>query len=157
MATIPLGPIEPYNPESGAHIVRYFPVDSAATFKRGAVVVLDADGEVAEGGADPSNIWGIADADAADKDADNRIPVILPGPDAWFIANLSGTSVTAQTDLGKAYGLVKTGNNWHVDKTDAVNTRVVIRDFDRRDAIGATNGRVLFSFRSASVAPTAGL
>jgi hypothetical protein len=157
MATIAKGPIELYNRESGRWVIRRYKVDAAATFKRGGVLVLDADGELTEGGADPTNIVGIAEAAAADKDADGKIPVAIPLDGAYFVVNIGGTGVTAQTDLLKGYGIVKEGDNWHVDKTDTTNKRVVIEDFDRRDAMGDTNGRVVCSFVRSVLARNAGL
>lgn len=152
MATIPLGPIEPFNRLSGQFASRRYPEKALQTFKKGAVVILDAGGFVTEGAADPTNIWGVAAEDAHNKaaDGDADLEVWMPYPGMLFVGNFSGASVTARSDQGKAYGLVKTGDNWHVDKTDVVATRVVVEDLDRRDTVGDINGRVVFGFRQTA-------
>jgi len=127
-----------------------FPEAASQTFKLGAIVTLNASGHVVECGADPTQILGIACGDAHNDSvaATSTVAVWIADDETLFVGNLSGTSVTALTDVGMGYGVVKDGNNWHVDKTDVANRRVIVVELDSRDAVGDTNGRVLFMFFS---------
>ena len=147
MATIALGPMRSAGNEQLSEPKDSIKEAASETFKKGAVLGL-ASGLLSELGADPTNILGVALADGQNVTTNPRNEVALAKPGALFIANLSGASVTAQTDLGTKYGLVKVGTNWHVDKTDTTNTRVVVRSVDV-DAIGDINGRVVFEFLAA--------
>lgn len=154
MATITKQPIEvAWN--VGKPVVRHYAEKSLQTFKKGAVLVLDANRYATEGGADPDNIIGIANEDGHNTaaDGDKKVEVIVPDKHTWFIANIGGAVATAQSQLLKAYGLVKEGNNWHVDTADVTATRVVVEDFVIRPdvALGDTNGLVYMSLRAANV------
>ena len=144
MATIALGPMRPVGNEQLSEPKDSVKEGASETFKKGAVVGLTA-GLLVELSTDPTNILGVSLADGKNVATNPRNEVALAKPGALFIANLSGSSITAQSDLGVKYGLVKTGTNWHVDKTETDNVRVVIRSVDP-DAIGDTNGRVIFEF-----------
>lgn len=112
--------------------VRYFPVLAGQTFITGALVVLSA-GTIAECGADPANILGIALAPASVGLAaagsifgGTNIPVFVLNPqDVIFMA--SGTTPVFATHVGTAYGVEKT-TNWRVDTTEVAATRLVVID-----------------------------
>lgn len=125
-----------------------FPEAASQTFKKGAIVTFNSSGHVVEAGADPVQVLGVAAEDASNDSvaANSKTTVWIADDETIFVGNLSGTSTTAQTDIGAGYGLVKTGNNWHVDKTDVANRREIIVDLDPRDSVGDTNGRVHFIF-----------
>lgn len=144
MATIALGPMVPAGNEQLSEPKDSVKEGASETFKKGAVVGLTA-GLLVELGADPTGILGLSLADANNVSTNPRNEVALAKPGALFRANLSGSSITAQSDVGVKYGLVKISNNWHVDKTETDNVRVVVRSVDV-DAIGDTNGRVVFEF-----------
>lgn len=159
MPTIPKQAIEvAWN--VGKPVVRHYAEKAGQTFKKGAVLTLDANRYVQEGGADPDAIVGVANEDAHNTaaDGDRKVQVVLPMKDTFFIGNIGGAVATAQAQLLKAYGLVKEGDNWHVDTADVVNTRVVVEDFIIRPdmVLGDTNGLVLFTFRAANVLHEAG-
>ena len=126
------------------------PEAASQTWKKGAILTLNANGYVVEAGADPARILGVACADGQNL-ASNGLKdclVWIADENTVFVGNLSGSSVTELVDRGRGYGVVKTGNNWHVDKTDLTNRRVVVVDLDPRDNVGDTNGRVHFMFFS---------
>ena len=125
--------------------------DSAQTFKTGAVLIYEGGntGEVVEGGADPTPIVGVALADADSgpgyglgHSADvlqvtgrvQEVSVAKANRATVFSGRMvSGATdpvTPALTDIGKVYGVVKTGNDWTVDQAEAVNTRVKIVDVD---------------------------
>ena len=128
------------------------------TFKKGALLTFDAAGRLTEAGADPTRIVGVA-AEAGHSysatSTTNTCKVWVANEDTIFVGNVSGSSVTALTDIGGRYGVVLASGLWHVDKTDgrivggtAANARVLVVDLDSRDAIGDTNGRVHFTILS---------
>ena len=104
--------------------IRRYPLAAAQTFLEGALVVL-ANGEVSECGADPAAILGVALHDAgADPDTD-EILVALATPEATFV--MQGSSAPVAADEGDEYGVVKDGDGiWTVDKTETVNTRLTV-------------------------------
>lgn len=146
MATIAKGPAEPYNPPREAK--RDYLEAATQTYKKGAVLIVNAAGFVLEGGADPDNILGIAVRDGQNGAAagDKTAETYLALPHVYFVMNIGGAVATAQTQLGSKFGLVKEGDNWHVDTAEVAAVAVIIVDFDARDAIGDTNGRVIVKF-----------
>lgn len=127
-----------------------YPEAASQTWKKGAVLTLNANGYVIEASADPARILGVACQDGQNTATDGLKDCLVWIADAesMFVGNLSGSSVTALVDVGRGYGLVKTGNNWHVDKTDLTARRVIVCELDNRDNVGDTNGRVRFIFFS---------
>lgn len=127
-----------------------YPEAASQTWKKGAVLTLNSSGYVVEAGADPARILGVACADGqnlATAGLKNCLVWVADAETMW-VGNLSGSSVTELVDVGRGYGLVKVGNNWHVDKTDLANRRVIVVELDDRDNVGDTNGRVRFMFFS---------
>lgn len=155
MATIPLRPLEVVGTISGnsPHKIEYREA-ATQTFKKGALVRFDASGMVVEAGDNASDFVGVAEQDGhgytsaqVTADLENRCVVTIANNDTIFCGNLSASSVTALTDVGFAYGLAKTGDNWHVTKSVS-NRRARIMKLDPRDAVGDTNGRVHFQILS---------
>lgn len=108
----------------GRHI-REYPLAAAQTFKEGAVVVLNASGQVAEGGADPTPILGVALHDAgADPDTDIML-VALATDQATFIFQ-HDTATPVQADVGDEFGLLKDVDGVWVLKAPAAVGRVVV-------------------------------
>jgi len=147
MATIALQPLEVAGTISGnAPAVVSLPEVASATFLRGAVLTLTA-GYVAEAGADPARVLGVA-AEPGHNGGSNGLYNTLvyeANDDTVFLGNLSGVA-SAVTQVGLAYSLVKTGTKWHVDGTDISNRICIIRGFDSRNNIGDTNHLVHFIF-----------
>lgn len=149
MATIGLGPIRPYKTFSGGPPFRMaVPEKASQTFYKGAVVVADTAGKITEASADPTRILGVAEEDGHNVSSPTDSDVChfaVASPDTLFVGNV--TTTTALTDIGASYGITKSGNYWHVDKTKAdTSRRVRIVDLDPRDAVGDTQGRVIFQF-----------
>lgn len=117
-------PAFPAYPNQGRHIRRY-PLAAAQSFLEGALVVLDANGDVTECGADPATILGVAMHDAgADPDTGYML-VAVAKADTTFI--FQGSAAPVQADEGDAYGVLKDANGiWILDKTEAANTRLRI-------------------------------
>lgn len=151
MATITLRRIEVAYTVSGNNpFTLVHPEAASQTFKAGAVLVRDAAGRVVEATSpNPVSILGVAEADANDvaASATNNSRVLVANDDTVFRANVSTSQVTALTDLGGIYGLVKVGDLWHIDKTAVgASGRVIITGFYPDDAIGDIQGRLLFIF-----------
>jgi len=159
MATQAKIPIRAARTLAGTPIPRAgLPEKASSTFVRGALAFLEAaTGFLIECGADPTLIMGIAQADGANNAVSGAVINIvdLAHPDTLFRGYLDtsggeGTGTTAQTDLGKGYGVAKSasGGIWYVDKADTTNKRVVIWEFWAADgqAVGDIRHHVLFQF-----------
>lgn len=109
------------------------PLAAAQAFLSGSLVLVDANGAVAECGADPASIAGVslapcgADTSGFNILAKKEFPLgnmqFIPlTTDQMFIANYVGTLPAAD---GASYGVVKdTDNFWKVDFSDTTNLRV---------------------------------
>lgn len=146
MATITLGRIRVVKTLTGGPpALMRFEEAASQTFKDGALVFLSG-GYIQECGADPAQILGVVVGDG-DNDATagtSQKLVYVADASTVFEANVSTSQVTAQTDVGRSWGLVKVGNNWHIDKNDGTNQRVYILNLSLRDTVGDTQGRLLF-------------
>jgi hypothetical protein len=109
---------------------REFAEDASATYKIGACVLLAADEEIEECGADPAAIMGVALHDAGNHPLPGRCLVAVASSEhATFF--FSGTRDPLLSDRNQKYGLVKdAGGNWVIDLTDTVATRVYVKDVD---------------------------
>jgi hypothetical protein len=114
---------------------REFAEDASATYTIGACVMLAADEEVEECGADPAAILGVALHDAGTHPMPGRCLVAVASSEhqTYFF---SGTRDPLLTDRNQKYGLVKDAdNNWVVDLTDTTATRVYVKDVDLTRAL----------------------
>lgn len=116
-------------------------------FKKGALVVDNANGEIVECGADPVSILGVALENCDSKpgygvpnSADvtvttgrvQEVSVAVADRDTQF----SGRAVNGGVDpviallthIGEKYGVVKVGNDWVIDFAETVATRLQITD-----------------------------
>lgn len=134
----------------------------ATTFERGEVLVWNA-GSVQAGGADPTEIVGVAlqgtatapGYDAANSPAtitgrEQKVSVSRPNGATIYAANLTNNSSTlvtpAQADVGAQYGLTEYSNKWTVDKNKtAASARVEVVGFDT----SIYGGIVFFRFLAA--------
>jgi hypothetical protein len=152
--TYPIRPITLAYPASGAAgQFGHGPEEASMTFKRGAVLIVDATTrEIEESGADPANylVVGIASADAS---ATAGTDVMFH--EAWgnvFMGQLltddddDADDQLAAADRYTPYGMVKDSGTsfWHVDKGDTSNLMVLVTRLV--DDVGTNNGRVLFRF-----------
>lgn len=150
MATITLRPIDvAYTVSGNSPYTLVHPEAASQTYKRGAILVRDGAGRTVEATAPPIAILGVAEADASNDpvQGNSNARIQVANDDTVFRANVTTGQTTALTDLGQTYGLVKVGNNWHIDKTAVgVNGRVIIVGFYPEDAIGDVQARLLFIF-----------
>ncbi len=151
MATIPKQPMAAVSISHGkAMPVRTFLEAAAQTFKKGAPLLINAGGQVAEIGADPAKIDAIALSDASGT-TNAEIQGVLPLPAVIFQANISGSGTNDQTDVGDLRGIVKDGNNWHVDESESGDP--VLEIVGLRGDSGDTNGIVYFRFLNTISVP----
>lgn len=140
------------------------------TFKRGAVLVDDTNGEVVECSADPTSIIGVAGQGAAtglgyDVANANLVSVYTGREQEVSVAladratTFSGRAVNGGTDpvvptqshIGEQYGLVKTaGGDWVIDIAETTTKCVEIVDIV--PAEGGAAGFFLFKFLEAVMA-----
>jgi hypothetical protein len=127
---------------------------ASATYALGACCVLSS-GYIDECGADPALVFGLARKAGQNGSSagDNSAIFTLALPGILYVGNLATSAtagVTAQTDVGTAYGIAKetTDNTWYVDSGDTSNTRVMVWNLFLQDgeALGDTRGRVYFTF-----------
>lgn len=114
--------------------VRQFDVKAAETFTLGALVVLDGSEELTECGADPASILGMVlhseDVDPLDT-TKALVALAEEGRTFW----MPGDDDPTAADVNQSYGVAVDGDGiWHVDGTEAVNTRVYVHavDLDRK-------------------------
>jgi len=127
--------------------VQVFQYATGQTFKDGALVVDDTNGEIVECGADPVSILGVAlqgagtgpghslanDADVVARTGVGRnVSVAVANRRTRFHGRAvnGGTDpvVPLQTHIGEQYGVVKTGNDWVIDMSETSNNRIEITD-----------------------------
>ena len=123
--------------------------EASQTYKAGAPLVYDAtnkDIEVWAGGTDATKIIGIAAKDATGTTA-AAVPYYEANDYNLFEASLIN-NVTAYvllgTEVGTAYSLIASGNNWYVDIADETTKKVEVVGLI--DPVGDTNPRVIVRF-----------
>ena len=103
---------------------------AAETFKEGALLLMDANEDMAECGADPALIYGFA-LNAADKyPVTGRVLVqkLWEGQQVW----MDGDNAPTKADINQSYGVTKDADGiWHVDGTKtAGSARVYVHEID---------------------------
>lgn len=108
------------------------------TYKQGALVVLDGNGDVTECGADPALIYGISDGPAGLHPEGSLKTIITKlgnGQKAWM--PFSVTTPTKALYQNKEFGVVKDGDGiWTIDVAEVVNTRVFVHYVDEDMKLG---------------------
>lgn len=118
----------PAIPNTGRRI-RRFPLESAATYVEGAVVLLDANGELIEAGADPALILGFAAHDAVltELDPDPGFALVFVAyPDSTFF--LEGLADPIPGDVGESRDVGVDGNGVALLDTASGAARLLIED-----------------------------
>lgn len=140
--------------------VQWMAYATGQVFLTGAILTFNA-GEVVEGGANPTEIVGVALQPAGSGpgfDAGNsptvitgrsqKVSVSRPNDSVIYAATLTNASavtvVPAQADVGVQYGLTAYAGVWTVDKGNA-NDRVEVVGFDTT----VYGGVVFFKFLNA--------
>lgn len=117
------------------------------TFKRLALVKLDAAGTVSECGADPAKVYGVALQGAGTGygyDMGNNITQIQGAQQEVSVAVANRATVFScrgvnggtdpvtplQTHIGESYGVAKVGDDWVMDLAETVALVVVVVDID---------------------------
>lgn len=134
------------------------PLAAGASGKRGALLLVDANGEYAECGADPAAIAAVAESDFG---ADTSIGAVA-GKSEFPPGKMQGTAVQDEVVFrakyvgalpaadGGSYGVVRdTDGSWKVDFTETVNTRVKL--VGRLSDSPLNVPEVLVSFLAANV------
>lgn len=119
----------PAIPNKGRRI-RRFPLKTGETYKEGAPVLLDVNGEILEAGADPATILGFAASDAVftDLDPDPGFKLVFVAyPDSTFFLEGVDTDPVAG-DVGELRELAVDANGVGQVDTTTVNTRLLIED-----------------------------
>lgn len=116
---------------AGHRDAEYLLVDAAATFKVGAAVVLDAQKEVTECGADPASIYGFAltrvDAGVSKDPQDTTKVLVMKAIEGEKFCMQASSDPVEATHRNNSYGLIKDADGiWTVDFTDTTNTRVFV-------------------------------
>ena len=118
----------PAIPNKGRRI-RRFPLESSATYVEGAVILLDANGELVEAGADPAVILGFAAHDAVltELDPDPGFALVFVAyPDSTFF--LEGLADPIPGDVGESRDLGVDGNGVALLDTASGAARLLIED-----------------------------
>lgn len=118
----------PAIPNKGRRI-RRFPLESSATYVEGAVILLDANGELVEAGADPAVILGFAAHDAvlAELDPDPGFALVFVAyPDSTFF--LEGLADPIPGDVGESRDVGVDGNGVALLDTASGAARLLIED-----------------------------
>lgn len=150
--------IRPFTPLQRVGDERFFArqMKAGETFKTGAAVLVDSNNELAECGADPATIYGVALASAADYawkyDSFGFVDFEIPfaKADQPFRGTLKGTF--AASDIGTSYGLLKdsTTGIWVVDKAETSATRVRVISVDDEVVASDVNVPCTFVFLAAN-------
>lgn len=118
---------------SGPARVEGFPKVASTTIQVGAVVGFHASGFVSHAVAASTVIVGVSQRQVASGNDDyaqnSLIPVIIPGPDDTFEADVIGTAV--QSDVGEVYDLnqIASGTAQSVDRAASASAVVTVVGF----------------------------
>lgn len=106
-----------------------FTIAAAQTYKMGAALLLDANEDLAECGADPAAILGFA-AHPANLNIPASKALVWKaseGQKFW----MAGTSAPVKANINQSFGIVKDADGiWVVDITETVATRVYVHQID---------------------------
>jgi len=107
------------------------PLAAAQTFKTGALVLRDGSGNIAECGADPAVIYGVAEEPATKEITDPNKIIVTRATEFtrwWFPCSANPTSANS----GINYGVTKDADGiWYVDFTKtAASARVYVHQVD---------------------------
>lgn len=124
-------------------------VAAAETWAKGAILISNGSGLLAEGGTDPVLIVGVAPHafPATNVDVASFTSYVPAMPHIEFEGTIddgTGTVPIAQAMLYTSRGLLATSGVWHIDSAETTEDRVVITQLI--DPVGTLAGRVRFQF-----------
>lgn len=123
--------------------------ESSQSYKIGAPLVRDASSleiEIWAGTTDATKIIGIAVKDASGT-AGTAVSYYEATDYNLFegsLINATTAYVLLGTEIGTAYSLIASGNNWYIDTNDVTTKKVEVVGLI--DDVGDTNPRVIFRF-----------
>lgn len=145
-------PFSPQQSRAGIPEVHYGPEKSGMTWKKGAVIVRDANGFFAEAGAAPATFFGFAVEEGQNlaTDGAKQCGVYRPRPGERFEGVLLATY--AITQLGENYGLVKNGTTgyWEIEDSDVAD-QVTVCSVSSQVKVGDVNPIVDFTVDQANL------
>jgi hypothetical protein len=110
-------------------IVQY-DLASGQTFTKGALVVLNASEEVAECGADPTSVLGIA-AEPAGSDPESATKILVCVAEANRRFWIEGDNAPTMDDVNQEYGAAKDSDGyWYLDGTETGTTVFYVHTVD---------------------------
>ena len=123
--------------------------EASQTYKAGAPLVRDGTSkeiEIWAGGSDTAKIIGIAVKNATGT-AGSAVPYYEANDYTLFegsLINATTDYVLLGTEIGVAYSLIASGDNWYIDVADETTKKVEVVGLI--DPVGDTNPRVIFRF-----------
>lgn len=122
--------------------IMYFPEAASQSFKAGEFVNL-VSGKLTALSATPQlqgKIAGMAMQDATGT-TDTAIAIAVAEEGVLF--EMNGTTTSAITQAGGAYGITITSNKHYVNTADTSYRKVKVKDLSDKDAAGDTYGRFI--------------
>ena len=95
---------------SGNWEIREFNTNSAATFLKGAAVILNGARDVVEYTSTSSHLLGFALQDSVNSFPAGKVQVAIPKPGCVAWSDMTTGLVASQLSAGMAFGLAKPGN-----------------------------------------------
>lgn len=134
-------------PAGGLEDIQAMSYDVAQTFKIGALLIVNANGEVIECSADPTAVTGVSLAAANSGpgyDASNSPSVITGRERVVSVAKANRQTVFSMrgvngatdpstpllTNIGEQYGVLKTGDDWVLDLAEVTVKVFEVTDID---------------------------
>jgi len=131
---------------------------ASQTFKKGDFLSTDTNGVVRVALDTETGLYAFALEDATGV-TNNEVDILLLDGAQLFTASISaagGVADTAITNLGLRCGWIRSTQTGEtaknvVDTSDTTTPDLEILDYDRRDTLGDTNGRLIFRVITARI------
>lgn len=149
--TISVGPGNYIRPYRKCRIV-HWGEDSSQTFIKGDPLMLSTDsndGNLVKLSTEAHVIVGFA-AESASGTKNNKVAVWVADENAEFVGHVEDAMALDADFIGDEYDIIADATNliWRVDTTDTTNP--VVKIVELKDAVGDTNGRVVFKVLNAA-------
>jgi hypothetical protein len=152
MATVGVNEIKLYNEdEKDAGLVTKGREKASQSFKAGDFLSTDTNGVVRIAVDTESGLYALALEDASGT-TNNEVDILLLDGTQLFTASVSAAgaaAATAITNIGLRCSWIKSTETGEtaktvIDTSDTTTPDLEIMDYDRRDELGDTNGRLVF-------------